>query len=514
MKTMDSLLLMVVSLIWCCSTDKNAEDAISGGKNEISKEVIVEYTEDSTDFPNPERGFYRYSETRASEYARLDEEQLKSFRYPTSTEGATYSTVSTLIFRYFILDEFTDKPISQEFLDNIASDFEIARRAGVKLIPRFTYTVTATGGDCPEEFICPPYGDAPKNIVLQHIAQLGPVLTENADVINCLQLGFIGTWGENYYTDYFGDSSSNEDQGRLLDESWQDRIDILRALLDATPDNIMVQVRYPQMKQRFVYGIDAGTEADPISESEAFTGTDKARIAFHNDCLFASAADFGTYEDYGNSSSPRETNIEDLKSYFAQDSKYVIVGGETCSDGYSPENDCSPAGVADKELRQLHYTFLNADYNNEVNNDWVDGGCMEDIKKNLGYRFVLNKGTYPSKVSKGKTLQVKLELRNNGYASPVKEKSVNLLLRNQSTGDMTTLTFNTDIRRWFSEVVLSESFEIPAALSGGIYDLLLHIADTNAALENRPEYSIRLANSDTWDEATGYNDLNHTITIE
>jgi hypothetical protein len=27
-------------------------------------------------------------------------------------------------------------------------------------------------------------------------------------IIACMQMGFIGTWGENYYSDYFGDPSS------------------------------------------------------------------------------------------------------------------------------------------------------------------------------------------------------------------------------------------------------------------------------------------------------------------
>ncbi len=62
-------------------------------------------------------------------------------------------------------------------------------------------------------------GDAPKDIVFGHIAQLGPILTKNADVINCIQMGFIGTWGENYYTDFFGDAPTNANQGKLLDEN-------------------------------------------------------------------------------------------------------------------------------------------------------------------------------------------------------------------------------------------------------------------------------------------------------
>lgn len=512
MKTMNTLFLILISLVLSCSTDKNPEKPETGV--EVSEDVVVAYAEDDTDFPNPDRGFYRYSETRASNYTPLNEGQLKAYRNPSTTEGATYSTISTLIFRYFILDGFTDKPLSEEYLNNIASDFEIARKAGEKLIPRFTYTVTSTAGDCPEDFICPPYGDAPKDIVLQHIAQLGPILSENTDVINCIQMGFIGTWGENYYTDYFGDSSSNAEQRKVLDENWQDRIEVLKALLDATPNEIMIQVRYPQLKQRYVYGIDAKTNVAAVSEEEAFTGTDKARIAFHNDCLFASPDDFGTYEDYGNSSSPRKTSLENLKPYFEQDSKYVIAGGETCSDGYSPENDCSPAGMADTDLRQLHYTFLNADYNNEVNNDWVDGGCMESIKKNLGYRFVLKQGKYPSKIKKGEALKMVLDIQNIGYASSMKKRNVKLILRNQADGEISVLPIITNVQKWFSGVSLSESFVLPETLTSGEYDLLLHIADINDDLADRPEYSVRLANADTWEENTGYNNLNHKITVE
>ena len=117
---------------------------------------------------------------------------------------------------------------------------------------RFCYTV-ANSGSCPEGFICPKYGDAPKNIVLNQIAQLKPLLQDNADVIACLQMGFIGTWGENYYSDYFGDPSSNG-KGKLTDKNWSDKNEVLKALLDALPQSRMIQVRTPQMKQRYVYG--------------------------------------------------------------------------------------------------------------------------------------------------------------------------------------------------------------------------------------------------------------------
>lgn len=175
---------------------------------------------------------------------------------------------------------------------------------------------------------------------------------------------FIGTWSEQYYNmDFFGGASPNDTQGKLLDENWQDRFEVLKALLDVIPKGIMIQVRYPQLKQRFVYDVNAVTTVAALGNSATFSETDKAKISFHNDCLFASADDFGNYL------LALKTDITNLKPYFKDDSKYVTVSAKTCNDGYSPENDCTPAGMVHTDLRELNYTYLNADYNNEVAND-------------------------------------------------------------------------------------------------------------------------------------------------
>lgn len=485
------------------------EDGEFTATSEVSVSNLLFYEASDEDFVNPERGFYKYSQTRSDNYNPLSVNTLMGYR--EGSAAGSYTTLSSLVFRYYILRDFVDSPISEDFLASFRADFEIAREAGVKLIPRFTYTNSTESGDCPEDWICPPYGDTSKEIILQHISQLGPILSENKDVILAVQMGFIGVWGEQYYTDYFGDASSNGGVGKLLDENWQDRIDVLNALLEALPEELMVQVRYPQMKQRAVYGINAPTSSDPLNEDEAFSGSAKSRIGFHNDCLFASSTDFGTYQDYGNSSSPAQGDISNLKSYFADDSKYVIVGGETCSDGNNPYSDCAPEGKADTDLRYLHYTYLNADYNNEVNNDWVDGGCMEDIKKNLGYRIVLDSAGLPSEVESGQSLSLNLHLSNVGYAAPINERPVYLVLRNPS-GEV-RFEFETDIRFWSSNVTLSGSFDLPDNLNPGQYELLLHLPDANSSISSRSEYAIRLAN-DLWEPETGMNTLNHIVEVK
>lgn len=485
----------------------------SSSSNAQPSTITKAYKESNEDFPNPERGFYRYSQTLASSYSPLSLEELKEWRQLKKADGsANYSIYSTLVFRYFILDAFTSSPISQEFLTNISVDFERARQAGVKLIPRFTYTTTAKSGNCPEGFICPPYGDAAKNIVLQHIAQLKPVLTANADVIAVLQVGFIGTWGEQYYTDYFGDASQNA-QGKLLDQNWTDRTEVVKALLDAIPSDRMVQVRYPQLKQRVVYGIQANVSSAPLTEAEAYTSIDKARIGFHNDCFLASADDYGTYEDYGNSSSARTSALQILKPYFQQDSKYVAVGGETCDDAFSPQNDCAPAGRADIEMRELHYSYLNCAYNNQVNNDWQTGGCMESIKKNLGYRFVIDNIIYSPSSPAGSKIDFIFNIRNAGYAAPFNPRPAKLLFRKNDK--QYSFDLDTDVRKWFSgNIKLEQSVNLPSDMEKGSYELYLYFPDKYSSISERPEYAIRLANDNMWDNTTGFNKLNISIEVK
>jgi hypothetical protein len=475
----------------------------------------VRYTASDSDFANPERGFYRATETHANNYTPLDVAQLKAWRTLQQADGGgVYKLYSTLVFRSFVLDGLTGSALPADLLDKIKADLKAARDAGVKLIPRWSYTTSTHAGNCPGASICPPYGDAPKDIVLQHIAQLKPILQDNADVIACMQMGFVGIWGENYYSDYFGDPSSNG-QSKLLDDNWRDKIEVLKALLDALPANRMVQVRTPQMKQRYVYGVDAPVASAALTDAEAFSGEDKARIGLHNDCFLAGVGDYGTYDDYGNSSTPSGSAVAVLEAYAQADNKYTAVGGETCDDTYSPQNDCETAGMAQTVMKGLHYSFLNCAYNNDVNNDWVDGGCMENIKKNLGYRFVLTSGLFPGQpVKAGMQFKFTLNLRNEGYASPYNERPAKLILRAQNGGKEYVFPLSADVRKWYSGVLtVNETVSTDAGMQKGKYDLLLYLPDVATSLAGRTEYAIRLANKDVWEASTGYNKLLATVTI-
>jgi hypothetical protein len=201
-----------------------------------------------------------------------------------------------------------------------------------------------------------------------------------------------------------------------------------------------------------------------------------------------------------------------LKEYVAKDSKYVLVGGETCNPNYNPQNDCEPHGRAETEMRRLHYTYLNADYNNRVNNDWIDGGCMASIIRNLGYRFVLRNAQF-STSNNNTSLSVTMKIDNTGYAAPANHRPVKLVLKNMNTSQVYSMDFDTNIQSWYSgELTLSQQFDI-AKLPSGKYELFLHLPDAHQSIADKSAYAIRLANEELWDESSGYNSLKHVIEI-
>ena len=509
MKKLILLVIAFVLFVACQKNDKNKNPSPDSNTQKIT------YQESTQDFVNPERGFYRYSATNSSSFEPLSKSTLLSFRAGATVPGTQNKFFSSLVFRNYILDNFTTGPVSEDFLNKMNQDFEIAREAGVKLILRFSYTNNTHGG-CSTGSICPPYGDAPLSVVLAQISQLKPYLQQNADVIACVQEGFIGIWGEGYYSDYFGDASPSGGQDKLLDSNWNARNALLKALLDAVPKDRMIQVRYPQIKQRYVYGISAPIGSAPLTDQQAFAGDDKSRIAFHNDCFLADVSDEGTYQDYGNSNSPASLDngtINTLRSYVAADSKFVPVGGESCTN--SAKSQCDPTGTAQTEMATFHYSFLNGEYNPDVIGSWANGGCLNTIKNNLGYRFVLENATFPLTVNSGGTLAFSLSLKNVGYASPYNERPAQLILRNSTTSEIVVLSLNIDVRKWYSgEIAINDSITLPTSMPAGTYDLLLNMPDKYASIAQRPEYSIRFANSDVWDSSTGYNKLNCSIVVK
>lgn len=434
----------------------------------VAQTSTVTYSASTDIIANPERGFYRHEGTHSDAYDPLNQSSLAGFR--------TNSKI-TLILRLFYLENFINAPISSSYLQNMQSDFAKVRAAGLKCVVRFAYSDDYDSGQ-PQ--------DATKAQMLAHIAQLKPILTANADVIAVLQAGFIGTWGEWYYTSNFGMNPSASD--------FNNRREIVDALLNAIPTNRYIQIRTPKLK-RSVFSVTTA-----LTQAQAFQATNVSRTGHHNDCFLASSTDEGTYG-----------NIATDYPYLEQETRYTPMGGETCAVN-APRSECT---TAIQEFEKFHWSYINLDYHPGVISDWQADACFSEIEKRLGYRFELRTGIFPQTATIGTQVPVTLKIQNIGFAAPFNQRTAYIVFRNTVSNAEHRVALTSDPRLWSSGVLttITENLTLPATITSGSYKMYLALPDSDSALATRPEYAIRMANNNTWEATTGYNNLNHTITI-
>lgn len=439
----------------------------------------VNYTESFDIIANPERGLQKYSITNNTyssfpHYSNIHESTLAGWR--------TGADKVTVIYRYFMLSSFMDSDISQTWIDNIQLDFSRIRNAGLKCIVRFAYTDEVSSS--PQQPV--------KSQILAHINQLAPVLESNKDVILSHQAGFIGTWGEWYYTS----SAEFGTEGNISSTQWQNRKEIVDAMLLATPVGIPIQVRYPKIKKT-MFG------SSQLNESTAYQNTANARIGFFNDAFLNNWGDMGTYSVGSQNQNPVGTADY---NYLANETKYTLMTGET-NGVNAPRTDGANAVT---EMARTNWTTLNRDYFTQNWTNWINSGHYNEILCRLGYRFVLRNSEF---VRNDKNLTVEINLDNVGFARLSKYREVYLVLKNTSTDSIHSFPItSTDIRTWETSVNINHDFDL-SGLPEGSYTSYLNLPDTALSLNSRPEYSIRFANDDVWESTSGYNDLNQTVDV-
>lgn len=436
--------------------------------------ITKEYERSDENFPNPERGFF----TPYNPSGKLG--TIPTPPLEISDLQKVRSQNQTLVRQIYLMSEFRDKPLSQSFLNKVLKDCETARKAGIKMVVRFAYN-WQRGGD-----------DATQKIIFSHLEQLKPVFDANYDVIAYLEAGFIGSWGQ-------WNRSPNG-----LDENPQARREILFKLLSVLPSERMVAIPYPHHKR------DAFNQQNPLTPQEAFNRSNKARTGIHNDCFLASIDDGGTY------GSTNPDLIESRKEFLSLDNRYVVQGGEVCLPNQDDEklDDCPNALT---ELARMRWSALNSDAGGtDIYQDWETQGCMEEIERRLGYRFRLLKSVISSNVKPRGTFSLEFEIANDGWASPYNPRSLEVILRNRQTGKEYYLPVNNDPRMWMpgETKIVKIVGGIPQSMPFGEYQVLLNLPDPTPNLSNRPEYSIRIANQNVWEETTGYNSLLTNIVVE
>lgn len=422
----------------------------------------VEYVESIETFPNPERGwFWPFNPHCCSTnqpHRPLDVGLLKRLR------GRPEAI--TLIRDGVQLGQHMHGPISQESLNKIQADWDAARQAGVKIIVRFLYDWSLNNRD-PEE-----------SIIDTHLEQLGPLLRANEDVIAMVEAGLFGGSGE----------ANKSNQGYVYHDpnsgGWQRLspagIGIYRRLLSLIPPSRQMLVRYPRFKWDLL----------GWSSTTALPGADR-RIGYYDDGWFGDDNHFAFFQ------------LANERSFTEQDSRHVIVGGEP-SAGTVTNHD---AAASLQEMVKLHQTTLNLKNRDasSVYARWRRSPHWDEITRRMGYRIVLQKVAFDPVAENPTQVRITAHLVNRGFASLMNPRSSVLVLRNRSTGGMTRILLQLDLRRVApnSESVLrfSENVQLPQAYAA--YDVGLDFPDSSPIIAHRVEYALRLATEDIWEPRSG-----------
>ncbi len=435
--------------------------------SEVRADVIAtHYEPDANIFPNPERGFYIYTNLH----------QLDPAIGRRRDEG------HTLVWGQIAMQDYREVPsLPESFLAAVENGFAIARDQGMKVIVRGSYGFKGPSGDYTS------YEDPPKPNIKNHIAQLSPIFAANADVIALFEAGFIGPWGEWHTTAIANDY----DQGR----------EMLFHILDHTPADRLVLVRYPHLKQQ-IFKISGGGFAT-VNADNAYSSERVARVGHHNDCFLSSPIDVGTYER-------GEMTREEEVAYLASETLYTAFGGETCQP--HALNDCERT-IA--ELETLKGSYLNSSYHPEVLDKWAAQGCFDEVKRRLGARFVLTQSRIAATAIPEGQLAVEIDLDNRGFASLYNRRDVAIVLENEASGAVQAFVLDIDPRTWKpgASHVVSTVVPLSSTMAPGKYTAYLHLPDPSPKLGDDPRYAYRVANQGVWDGERGYNKLAQGIVI-
>jgi hypothetical protein len=260
-------------------------------------------------------------------------------------------------------------------------------------------------------------------------------------------------------------------------------------------------LRRPTYKQQFINTVN------PLSPSLAFTGSDRARIGHYNDALASAPSE-------GQALSIDPIERAKIESYMNLDHRFVPAVAETEHFDRGESSGCQRNVPIIKSRR---YSLIHSRFNLKTLNMWKSEGCYPEIEKKMGYRLRLVRSEMPQSIARSRPISLKLIVKNDGWASPFNRRGVEIVLRNIQSGKIHKLDVSdrVDPRHWLPEkgeitIDLHLKHQIPT----GNYTVLLNLPDPMPSLKNRADYAIQLANNQMWEAATGFNNLNRSLSIK
>ena len=393
----------------------------------------------------------------------------------------------TVTQAYCYLTRYCESEIPEGKLAALQTDFDRARAEGVKFLLRFAYeqdTTRLRGPYLPQ--------------ILAHVAQLKGIVNRNADVLYCLQIGWVGAWGE------FHSSMSG------IEDSPEQVAQVVAATLDILPPNRSTMMRYMPAREQALRQL-GGRGGD--------------RIGFFNDGTLAGFIEGGTFVDYPDKMEKQFWGALLWGKYGEKGNRFYDtvsrVGLRAPVDGElfwttSRVNPCWETGLAAiLRFREHHYTTFSVVHgNSDLDKSPAPGAidrwratpvtpellaaygvdcdpayfagapyrtAYDFIRDHLGYRLV-------AKAVARTDGEARVTLHNYGFAAPVNPRPAYFAVMS-ADGRVRTFPTAFDCRALAAGADTEIVGRVPA---GGAGDrLALWLPDE--MLKTRPEYAIRLA---------------------
>lgn len=454
---------------------------------------------------NPERGFRLEVALDVTEknYVWEPDKYQDITSYLEEETGLYASDSVSLVQTYFYLTGAVGKDLTEENFQTMDIFFDKLRELDKKAVLRFAYETQFMG----RASTGPTLDD-----IIRHTEQLQPFLAKNKDVIQVVQAGMIGAWGEWH-------SSFHQ-----LENSDETKRTILQHICRMTPNGRAIQIRVPEYKNLL----------DTAS-------SEYGRTSFHDDFIIINK------HKWDGGMSEGTPAFEQI----VRESPYLPVDGElpwgTWSMNADPDNP-EAGWIIDgpqtaRRLFLQHYTSLSVIHNYKEKNTkdkysmmyWketpvtkaflqenkmpvsdgyfskkdgseVERNVFDYIRDHLGYRIELQEALVPSALSSNNN-KVEISLINRGFSTLFNEHPVYLALIDEAGKVCTTVLTDANVNDWqpynpkdtsCTPLIhtIKANLQIPEGLPKGCYRIGLWIPDGSERLKFNSRFAIRCANSD------------------
>lgn len=278
--------------------------------------------------------------------------------------------------------------------------------------------------------------------VIVHMYQVRTIINQHSDMIYILQGIFVGNWGEMHHSRFTDDASI---------------IRLVTHLHEFISPSVFLSVRTPDQYR--------------LIEDEAV----KKRLGLFNDGILGSLTDLGTYA---------EDHREEELSFQNRICSQVPNGGEVVYNAILSDPEASVSA-----FRQMHVSYLNAEYDTRVYERWkkttwkgndVFNGCngYHYILPHLGYRYVIRSMEIRRKGLFKAEYELALTMENTGFSSTLKPFKAVLVLKNQDTEETVKIPSDMDFKALYSQMKKECTVPLPVnSLTPGTYGIFLSVID-------------------------------------